>query len=75
MPTVEQQCLKTLASEIKQIRKEMERRNHLLESIVEELRPRELESICLYVNDEEIEKVKRGLIDEPSKGEKSKDVD
>ena len=55
MPTVEQQCLKTLASEIKQIRKEMERRNHLLESILEELRPREFDPIRLYVNDGEIE--------------------
>lgn len=55
MPTVEQQCLKTLASEIKQIRKEMERRNHLLESIIEELRPRELDPIYLYVNDGKIE--------------------
>ena len=69
MPTVEQQYLKTLASEIKQIRKEMERRNHLLESILEDLRPRELDPICLYVNDEKIEKVKHGLIDEPSKEE------
>lgn len=63
MPTIEQQCLKNLASEIKQIRKEMERRNHLLESIVEELRPRAFDPICLYVNDEEIEKVKRDLIE------------
>ena len=66
MPTVEQQCLKTIASEIKQIRKEMERHNRLLESIIEELRPIELDPICLYVNNEKIEKVKHGLIDEPS---------